>query len=69
MLYETVVIEKPTVKDEEKGELERVISGPHLITAANEEQARVQTLLEHKIPEGVVKRRVEVLVRSFVDAS
>lgn len=68
-LFEYVIIERPTKRDEEKGELERVLTGPHLVAAANEEDARVQALVGFRVPEGTVKSRVGVVVRSFADAS
>lgn len=69
MLYEYVIIERPTKRDEEKGELERVLHGPKLVVAADEEDAKVQALVGFSIPDGVVKSRVGVVIRSFTDAS
>lgn len=69
MLYEYVIIERPTRKGEEQGELEKVLHGPKLVAAASEEDAKVQALVGFPIPEGVVKSRVGVIVRSFGDAS
>jgi hypothetical protein len=68
-VFEFVVIERPTKRDEEKGEVERVLHGPKVLTAADAAQAKTQALLDFKLPEGVVKSRVEVLVRLFEDAS
>lgn len=68
-LYEYVIIERPTKRDEEKGELERILHGPKLVAAANEDDAKVQALVGFTVPDGVVKSRVGVVVRSFADAS
>lgn len=71
MLFEYAVVEHPTKKDAEKGDLERVVVAPTVIVAKDKEHAKTLALLKLGQDEGDLNvsydnKRVEVLVRPFV---
>ncbi len=65
MLYEVAVIQKPTVKERESGELEKLLIGPVTLVASDERSAALRVTLDHakSMPKNLAS--VEVLVRPF----
>lgn len=64
MLFEVVIVEKPTVNQMNAGELEKVIIGPKLIVAKDAQQAGMKVALDESLPK-IDRDRMEILVRSF----
>ena len=67
MICEVVILELPVKEDaEKKGALERVVTGPTLVVASDEQNAAVQAVLDNadKLKE-VARERMSVLVRPF----
>ena len=67
MICEVIVIEYPKkVKDEEPG-LERIVFGPKVIVAKNEQSAAVIVLRDPEFPAKLALERCEVMVRPFAE--
>jgi hypothetical protein len=67
MLYEVAIITKPSPKQLEEGEQEKLILPPCAVIASDDKSAAVVAVMENKdkIPNGDMKN-LEVLVRSFI---
>lgn len=66
MLFDVVIVEKPTKKAEEDGAVEKIIFGPKTISARDREHAKTLALLDQDFVAGDAARpRVEVIVRPF----
>lgn len=66
MLFDIVIIEKPTKKQEEDGALEKILFGPKTIPARDKDHAKTLALLHSEFTAGdATKSRVEVIVRPF----
>lgn len=68
MIFEYIVIQHPHKKDAEKGELERVVTGPEVIVAKDAEHAKTEALLTLGTKTDELDfdaKRIEVLVRPF----
>ena len=67
MLFEYAIIERPHKKEEEKGEMGRVIVEPTTLLAKDKEHAKTLALLQlGKSEDAYDDKRIEVLVRPFV---
>lgn len=64
-LFEVVVIEKPTKKQEEEGEIEKLVYGPKAVVARNAQAAALLAMSGDELPEETDLNRVDVLVRPF----
>ena len=64
MVFETLIIEEPSKKEQEKGKLETIIAGPTILVAEDAEAAKVSALLNLKNFDGD-KAKIRVLVRPF----
>ena len=65
MVYEVLVVVKPTKKEEEEGKLEKVIYGPDIQVAANEQAAAMQVCSENPDVAAADKGRLDITVRPF----
>jgi hypothetical protein len=66
VLFDIVIIEKPTKKQEEDGALEKILFGPKTIPARDKDHAKTLALLHSEFTAGdATKSRVEVIVRPF----
>jgi hypothetical protein len=68
MIFEVVLIETPTPKDEEAGVLEKLLFGPEPVVAVDPQSAGFAFALEKagEIKElDVDKARIKVLIRPF----
>jgi len=64
MLFEVVILENPKAKDKENGELERLILGPVMVVAVDEQSAAISAVMDNKDMK-MDKNRMQVLVRPF----
>ncbi len=64
-LFEVCIIEKPTRKAAEEGELEKMVMEPKLIIARDSQAAGFDAVFGIHIAEGIDRTRLEVLVRPF----
>lgn len=66
VLFDVVIIEKPSSKAKDEEMLEKIIFGPKTIVAKDKEHAKTLALLSPEFHIGdAIKSRVEVLVRPF----
>lgn len=68
MIFEYVIVEHPTKKDADRGELETVLAGPTVIVARDIEHAKTSALLEFgkdAKAAGHKERKIEVIARPF----
>lgn len=65
MLYEVALIEKPTQKEQENGQVEKLILPPTAVIAKDDKSAGVQAVMLNKDKITGDLSRVEVLVRPF----
>lgn len=65
MLYEVALIEKPTPKQIEEGQVEKLVLPPTAVVAKDDKSAGVQAVMSNKssLPDDL--SRIEVLVRPF----
>ena len=66
MLYEVVILERPTKKEGENGQDERLVFGPKAIVARDPQAAAISAVLGEGSSLKVDLNRLEVLVRPFV---
>lgn len=64
-LFEVAIIQKPTKKGQEEGELERLVLPPTHIIADSDRSASMQAILQNRTTIGDETARLEVLVRPF----
>ena len=62
-LYEVAILEKPTKKEAEEGQIEKLVFGPKAVVARDPQSAAIAAVLE-EAPK-IDKSRMEVLVRPF----
>lgn len=65
MLFEVALIEKPTKKEMEEGQIEKLILPPTPVIASDDKSAGVQAVMQNKAKLQGDLSRVEVLVRPF----
>lgn len=65
MLYEVALIRRPTKKEAEDGEVEKLILGPVPVIANDDKSAGAQAVIQHRDKLEGDLSRVEVLVRPF----
>ena len=63
-LYEVAILERPTPKQAEEGQSERLVFGPTPVVAADPQSAAISAVMDGEKPE-VDRARMEVLVRPF----
>lgn len=63
MVFEILVIEKPTKEDAKNGKLEKIANGPKHFVAADESRAMMKAAMEFQLD--LDNDRLEVLVRPF----
>jgi hypothetical protein len=65
-LFEVAILSVPTKEEEEQGKMEEIILRPTPIIAKSDNDAYVQTVIEHKdIIAKMPKERVKILVSFF----
>lgn len=64
MLFEVVILEKPTVNQMNDGQLPRIIIGPVVLVAKDAQSAAMQVGMQKDLPD-FDRTRMEVCVRSF----
>ena len=65
MLYEVALIQQPTKKEIEEGEMEKLILKPTPVIARDEQSAGVSAVMAHKDEISCELGRIQVLVRPF----
>ena len=65
MVFEVLIIEKPTEKEEEDGKLERIVVEPKCVVAKTQQSAILKALMDAKEIREFDIDRTEVLVRPF----
>lgn len=65
MLFEVALIQKPTKKELEEGQQEKLILAPTAVIANDDKSAGVQAVMQNKDKIQGDLARVEVLVRPF----
>ena len=65
-LFEVAILEKPTAKELESGQCEKLVFGPKSIVAADEQSAAIGAVMDNAETLHVDKSRMEVLVRPFI---
>jgi len=68
MLYEVALVQEPTKKEREDGELEKLILGPIAMIARDDQSVGIKAIMKAK-DDGLLKcdlDQVKVLVRPFV---
>lgn len=63
-LFEIAILQKPTKKQAEDGEEEKLVFGPSFTVARDQQSAAIKAIME-KAPQGLDMARAEVLVRPF----
>jgi hypothetical protein len=63
-LFEVAILERPTKKNAEDGQTERLVFGPKPVIAADPQSAAIAAVLDGGTIE-VDRQRMEVLVRPF----
>lgn len=63
-LFEIAILQKPTKKQAEDGEEEKLVFGPAFTVARDQQSAAIKAIME-KTPAGLDMARAEVLVRPF----
>lgn len=65
-VYEVLAVETPTKKDaEDNGAMERIVFGPKLIVAKNDQAAMIAAVVGEDALKGVDQSRLFVSVRPF----
>lgn len=67
-LFEVVILEKPTTKEREDGQEEKVVFGPEFTVAKDGQAAAIKAIMKNAGDgrlAGVSQERMEVLVRPF----
>jgi len=65
-LFEVAILQKPTKKEKEDGELEKLVFGPTTIIAKDSQSAAIETVMDNAGDlQNVDRKRMEILVRSF----
>jgi len=65
-LYEVVILEKPTKKEEEDGKSERLVLGPKAVIAKDPQSAAIACVLDNNEKIEIDRTRMVVLTRPFV---
>jgi len=65
-LYEVVILEKPTKKEEEDGKSERLVLGPKAVIAKDPQSAAIECVLDNNEKIEIDRTRMVVLTRPFV---
>lgn len=63
-LFEVVILEKPTKKQEKDGELERIVLPPTAVVASDEQSAGFSVVMDN-VDLQFDKKRMQVLIRPF----
>lgn len=63
-LYEVAILEKPTKKEREEGQAEKLIFGPEAVVANDDQSAAVAAVMDATDLK-VDRSRMEILVRPF----
>lgn len=64
-LFEVAMIEKPTKKQAEDGQGEKLVMPPRAVLARDNNSAAIAAILDGALPADVDRSRLEVLVRPF----
>tara|TARA_Y100000310_G_scaffold72876_1_gene69021 strand:- start:64 stop:267 length:204 start_codon:yes stop_codon:yes gene_type:complete len=64
-VYEVVVVENPTTREKEDGALEKLLFGPKVAVAANEQAAAMEVLSDNEAVQKADKSKMDILVRPF----
>ncbi len=62
-LFEVAILEKPTKKDAEDGQSEKLVFGPKAVVASDAQAADIAAVLGEEIK--AERSRIQVLVRPF----
>lgn len=65
MLYEVVIIERPTKKETEDGALEKILVPLHMVVAPSDDSAQLKAVMANKDKLTGDSARMEVLIRPF----
>ncbi len=63
-LFEVVILEKPTINEQNDGKLPRIVVGPKLLIAKDASHAAVLVGLDKDLPE-FDRSRMDIIVRPF----
>ena len=64
-LFDVAILERPTKKEAENGQCERLVFGPKSVVANDEQSAAISAVMDNTETLKVDKSRMEVLVRPF----
>ena len=65
-LFEVAILEKPTKKQKEDGELEKLVFGPIHMIAKDSQSAAIETVMDNAGDlTNIDRKRMEILVRPF----
>ena len=64
-LFEVAILEKPTPKQKEDGQSDKLVFGPKAIVANNEQDAAISAVMDGGVPAGLDRSRMEVMIRPF----
>ncbi len=64
-VYEVLVVEKPTIREKEDGKLEKLVFGPEITIASDEQAAALTALTDNDKVNAADKSKIDILVRPF----
>src|SRR5262245_40800949 len=64
-VFEVVVIEKPTKKQQDEGGIERLVFGPRAVVSQDAQAAAIGAVTGGDFPKDVDMQRIDVLIRPF----
>jgi len=64
-LFEVAILTKPTKKESEEGQTEKLVFGPKAVVARDQQGAAIAAVMGDGAPTGIDMNKAEVLVRPF----
>jgi hypothetical protein len=64
-LFDVAILQKPTRKEAEEGQGEKLVYGPKAVIARDINSAPLVAIMDAELPKDIDKTRLEVLCRPF----
>lgn len=64
-LFEVAILERPTKKQAEEGQSEKLVFGPKSVVARDQQSAVISAVMDGELGRDVDRTRMEILARPF----